>query len=308
MTIGSIISGAAEAASKLVNDGYGMYRDNIADNQWARDRSMNKKMAYDFAQNQIKWRVQDAKEAGIHPLFALGAQTISPSFGAGSSFHSGVGAQADLSSLGQGIDRAISAKATAKERAESEYYNNQTRMNELRRQELTNKQLEGDIAIQQATLSAQTIRNQQATPPMQSVIRPDGAVIAGQSGSTRTPGSLVNVVPSQTETNAPGRLGTAAASIPDLSFARTNDGGYAPVPSKEVKERIEDDVINETLWKVRNHVPSVFSMPSVAPPYSWLPKGSDEWYFNPLKGAWYPRSRTRNRFSRDDRNPYNWGR
>lgn len=36
----------------------------------------NRKMQYDFAQNSIKWRVNDAKQSGIHPLAALG---ISPS-------------------------------------------------------------------------------------------------------------------------------------------------------------------------------------------------------------------------------------
>lgn len=38
--------------------------------------ALNRRMQYDFAQNSIKWRVNDAKEAGIHPLAALG---ISPS-------------------------------------------------------------------------------------------------------------------------------------------------------------------------------------------------------------------------------------
>ena len=37
---------------------------------------MNREMQYDFAQNSIKWRVADAKQAGIHPLAALG---VSPS-------------------------------------------------------------------------------------------------------------------------------------------------------------------------------------------------------------------------------------
>jgi len=30
-----------------------------------------------FAQNAIQWRVEDAKKAGIHPLYALGANTVS---------------------------------------------------------------------------------------------------------------------------------------------------------------------------------------------------------------------------------------
>lgn len=37
---------------------------------------LNRQMQYDFAQNSIKWRTEDAKRSGIHPLAALG---ISPS-------------------------------------------------------------------------------------------------------------------------------------------------------------------------------------------------------------------------------------
>lgn len=42
----------------------------------------NADLQREFSQNSISWRVQDAKNAGIHPLFALGASTISaqPSF------------------------------------------------------------------------------------------------------------------------------------------------------------------------------------------------------------------------------------
>lgn len=37
---------------------------------------LNRQMQYDFAQNSIKWRTEDAKQSGIHPLAALG---VSPS-------------------------------------------------------------------------------------------------------------------------------------------------------------------------------------------------------------------------------------
>lgn len=39
-------------------------------------------MQYDFAKNALKWKAQDAKDAGLHPLAALGAQTHSPTIGA----------------------------------------------------------------------------------------------------------------------------------------------------------------------------------------------------------------------------------
>lgn len=45
-------------------------------NYQRRQDALNRQMQYDFAQNSIKWRVNDAKQAGIHPLAALG---VSPS-------------------------------------------------------------------------------------------------------------------------------------------------------------------------------------------------------------------------------------
>ena len=40
-----------------------------------RSAKKDREMQYDAAQNSISWRVQDARNAGIHPLFALGAPT-----------------------------------------------------------------------------------------------------------------------------------------------------------------------------------------------------------------------------------------
>jgi len=58
-----------------------------------------------FAKNALKWKVQDAKEAGIHPLAALGASTVSPS----PTLVGGSGGGLSTEGLGQDISRAISA-------------------------------------------------------------------------------------------------------------------------------------------------------------------------------------------------------
>lgn len=65
----------------------------------------------EFAQNGIRWKVEDAKAAGIHPLYALGAQTASysPMSTSGSDY--------GLSDMGQSIKGAMEAKQTAEERA-----------------------------------------------------------------------------------------------------------------------------------------------------------------------------------------------
>lgn len=64
--------------------------------------TQNVNMNYDFARNSLKWKTQDAKEAGLHPLAALGAQGYSPT----------VGVMADQS-MGQAVANAGASIANA---------------------------------------------------------------------------------------------------------------------------------------------------------------------------------------------------
>lgn len=58
---------------------------------------------YDFAQHAIEWKVKDAQAAGIHPLYALGAPTMSFQ----PTVTGGAGWGDSLSSMGQNIDDAL---------------------------------------------------------------------------------------------------------------------------------------------------------------------------------------------------------
>lgn len=78
----------------------------------------NMKLQQDFAQHGIKWRVDDAKDAGIHPLYALGAQTTSYSpVSLGTTADTSLGSS--FASAGQDLSRAINATRTAPERADA---------------------------------------------------------------------------------------------------------------------------------------------------------------------------------------------
>lgn len=67
----------------------------------------------EFAQNGVRWKVEDAQRAGIHPLAALGATGASYSpVGLGDNDTAAIG-----SSIGQDVSRAIDATRTAPERA-----------------------------------------------------------------------------------------------------------------------------------------------------------------------------------------------
>lgn len=55
---------------------YAQERRNRKNRQNANAANVN--LNKEFAQNSIQWRVEDAKQAGIHPLYAMGASTSSP--------------------------------------------------------------------------------------------------------------------------------------------------------------------------------------------------------------------------------------
>lgn len=77
----------------------------------------NYEMQKEFAQNGIRWKVADAKVAGLHPLAALGSSTVSytPSQ-VGQQVNTALGDS--LSSIGQNLSRSIGATMTRREREE----------------------------------------------------------------------------------------------------------------------------------------------------------------------------------------------
>lgn len=62
-----------------------------------------------FAKNAIQWKVKDAEKAGIHPLYALGANTVS--------YNPVSVGQPDLGAMGQDIGGAIDRVSTGPEKA-----------------------------------------------------------------------------------------------------------------------------------------------------------------------------------------------
>lgn len=90
------------------------------------------------AKNQIQWKVADARKAGVHPLYALGAPSFSPSVSSvGSSLAS------DISSMGQDISRAMDTSLSSGER-QTAYQESAERLN-LQRLGLENELLASQI-------------------------------------------------------------------------------------------------------------------------------------------------------------------
>lgn len=245
----------------------------------------------EFAQNGIRWKVADAKAAGLHPLAALGAQTSSYTPSAV------VGDAPDFSFLrdiGQDVGRAIDAKSTAAERAA-----NKDKIDQGTNLELEGKQLDNeykrtliasqkqDDALRLANAAVRASWSQQLPPPMPR-LGPDGTLMPGQSNAT-SPGDIIDAKPPEVTLNAPGRPNVEAASINELAFSRTGDGGYAPVMSTDAKNRLEEDVIGTLNWNSRNRLAAWFDLDRAKPPKAWLPRGKTDWSYSIDRGAWYPR-------------------
>lgn len=95
----------------LISGGLGLLGGLFSDNSQAKANAENIKYQKQFAQEGIQWRVADAEKAGVHPLYALGAQTTS--FSPSVVGSSGVGTA--LASAGQDIGRAVAAKYSTDE-------------------------------------------------------------------------------------------------------------------------------------------------------------------------------------------------
>lgn len=97
----------------IINAGSKIIGGIISDN--AQSKNVEKQLAAqrEFAQQGVQWKVADAKKAGVHPLYALGAQTHS--FAPMSIGASGLGSA--VSSMGQDIGRAVAATSPAAARA-----------------------------------------------------------------------------------------------------------------------------------------------------------------------------------------------
>lgn len=175
--------------------------------QWNNEYNAQK----EFAQNGIRWRVADAKAAGIHPLAALGAQTASYSPQSISSSNYGD----TFASMGQDLGRAIGAKQTDEER-------------EIGR--LTREGLELDNEFKKANI--ENVRSQTVSREIDDVTR---MVLASQKETSSQ--QQVPPMPSITKSARKGW----GQDIPYLSKVYDHNGNIvAIIPSPDLHDAVED--------------------------------------------------------------------
>lgn len=286
--IGSALVGAAGSiAGGLIGNGF---RSAPADHYWD-----NAALQKEFAQNGIRWKVADAKAAGLHPLAALGAQTASFTPG----YVGDTGSANDYSFLGeagQQIGRAIDAKATAEERARNRAYQEKANELTLESMQLQNDAIKMDMVRQLARDAERAVNTQQQVPAMPSFrTRADGATIMPGQGDATT-SSLFKVEPPELVASHPETPYAESGSHPEIKWTRTALGGYAPVRSQALEEALEDDWLGGLRYNIRNSVGSALSSESFAPPKALLPDGGKSgryfWMYDNFSGDWYPFDRS----------------
>lgn len=101
------------------------------------ERKADREFQREMAKHGVRWRVEDAKSAGIHPLDALGMHPVS-----GQTSYVG---DSNFSAIGQDVSRAAQAGSTEMERQ-------QIKMNEINitRGELENQLLASQVARSKA--------------------------------------------------------------------------------------------------------------------------------------------------------------
>lgn len=235
----------------------GLMGKNSAEDAAAKNAALQR----EFAQNSIQWKTADAKKAGIHPLYAMGAPTYSatPSYVGDNSFGAGI------ANAGQDIGRAIDATRTAPQKLTA--YAQTAQKLELERAALTNDNLRADLAAK----AARTM----SSPAMPSAVDPYRIPGQGNSG--------VKDVALERIRSAHGMPHMEAGPVSDIGFTRTDSGGLAPVYSADAKQRLEDDWGGMMAWNLRNRVAPSIGFNTRLPP----PDKGHAWQFNPLRQEYY---------------------
>lgn len=223
-----------------------------------------------FAKTGIQWKVEDAKKAGVHPLYALGANTIAYS---PQSVGDSLGPA--IAQAGQDIGRAVDTGRSSGERL-------QARLGALQvqRAELENQKLASEIALM----------HQPGTPPAPVT---EKTIIDGQTQAALQ--ARTTILPQEVTATFAGRPHHEPAAHAGLTYDRVHVGngqyGYKPLPAPKIAEAMESSWDGPVDAMIRNRI-----LPSLGmgehysrPPADWLPaKHGWKWSMNPLTGVWEP--------------------
>jgi len=245
---GSVLAAGANLAGGLVGGAM-----NASSNARSRDEAAaNRQAQYEFAQYGTTWKALDAinayKATGIHPLALLGVSgpTYSP---VSSAFVSSPVGPA-IAAMGQDISRGIHASADR----------------ELRAEAFAAQQVKDKLLVERGMLENQALRLQILS--QEARMRQDASVgvagpgtrflVDGQGNSGLAPRGglegLVKVKPLEVSSADPAKNWQEPAAIVDHGWAKVSANEWKRVPSKDIKERIEELPMGGWEWYFRNNV------------------------------------------------------
>jgi len=227
--------------------------------------SKNTDLQREFARNGLRWRMEDAKAAGLSPLAALGANTPSAPQVVGDTSMPNA-----LQNMGQDVGRAVQQTRTAEERTLANLALQSAQL------DLTGKTIDNQIK------ASQLRKLNQVGPAMGS--HGNGMVVPGQ-GDT----SYLSPKPAQPVYGDPNNPAKEPGSITSVGYMKNDDGSLSIVPSDDAKQRTEDDLIQQVAWSVRNQLVPALSGPNKKPdPRDYDPGAHKEWRWSRLHQAWIP--------------------
>lgn len=184
----------------------------------------------EFAQMGVRWKVADARAAGIHPLAALGAPTHS--FAA--SYQPEPPAGNNYAAMGQNLSSIMSATSTEQER--------ELQSLQIQGAQLDNQNRFMDAQLKQQALDQGASRGNPGFPG-------DQNFISGQGNS----GAKISERPMERTASQKGAPHSEPGAVTDVGWVKTPTG-VVPVPSKDAKERTEDVMPHEWMHYYRNNV------------------------------------------------------
>lgn len=273
--IGDIIGAASSLLGGFLN------RESAEKNRESQERiaAQNIAMQKEFAQSGVRWKVDDARAAGVHPLFALGASTHSFS-------PVSVGGSADTSmgdavaSAGQNIGRAAQAGMTKEERAGASVLDALT----IEKAGLENEMLRTQI---------RGLKQKQLPPPIPSI---DSAVSQSIPGQPYTDRQFVFAVPEKGKAEereplmAHGyRWLTSKDTSPQQAWENQYGDDFAPIPfGVKLIQTWDDLALNSNHYFRKYRATPGYKSGAYGPEYKHGPsaRGIDEAYRRSRPSRW----------------------
>lgn len=263
--VGSLIGGASSLFGGGKNDAKKIAREQMAQQER-------------FAKEALSWRVADAQNAGIHPLYAMGAQlpTYSPVNYLAEASNPAGDFGSSLASAGQDISRGVDALLSREGRQEA-------RMHGARMADLTEKRAE----LENTLLASQIAKLMQPGHPPP---RPDA--VDHSEAQTAIPGQGnmpgVEVKPIEVRPSHPSMPGHEIGVQNYLRWIKLPSGRFRAMPAEGMGlDDMELDNPEAAEFWFKNRVAPSFGGGD-PPPDALLPKGAEGWWWNSTDGGWEP--------------------